>query len=167
MIRLFTILHKTNLNELPDALSIFKAIDKSFHIHSAHCPNCKTKGRLAFHDEYSRNLVAYENKGVQENLITVGRVICSACEETSAILPDAIVPYKSYSIIFILHVLKAYFFRKETVAALCERFGIAVSTLYAWKKRYLSCFTDLLHCFFQRLGFSFLQYAHTTQFGSS
>jgi transposase-like protein len=48
------------------------------------------------------------------------------------------VPHKSYSILFILHVLKAYFFREETVAALCLRYGIGVATLYAWKKQYWS-----------------------------
>lgn len=192
MIRLFAILHKINLNELPSAMSILKSINKAFHIHGAHCPKCKAKGHLTFHDGYSRNLVAYENGEIEENLIIARRVICSSCNTTHAILPDVIVPYKSYSIMFILQVLKAYFFRKESVAALCARFGIAVSTLYAWKKRYLThktlnlgklekylhtqdphlsepekiCFTNLLYSFFQKFGFSFLQYSYATQSGS-
>lgn len=193
IIRLFTILYKTDLNELPSTFYIFKEIDKRFHIHGEHCPNCRAKGRLSFHDDYERNLVAYENEDIQENLIDIRRVMCSSCNKTSAVLPDVIVPYKSYSIIFILHVLKAYFFRTETVTALCERFGIAVSTLYAWKKRYLShktlnlgklekyfhtqdphlpkpeeiCFTELLYSFFQTFGFSFLQYSYAAQSNSS
>jgi transposase-like protein len=31
----------------------------------------------------------------------------------------------------------AYFERKQTVGAICEKFGIAVSTLYAWKKQFM------------------------------
>jgi hypothetical protein len=37
-----------------------------------------------------------------------------------------------------LYVLAAYLKREQTVVMLCERFGIAVSTLYRWKKRLLS-----------------------------
>lgn len=193
MIRLFTFLYKTDLTKLPDTLSLFCEIDKSFHIDSAHCPECKSTGHLTMHDDYQRNLVAYENGSVQENQVKVRRVECSSCSTTSAILPDVIVPHKTYSIMFILHVLKAYYFRKETVVALCSRFGIAVATLYAWKKRYLIhkmiylgkleryfheqdphlskpvevFFTDFLASFFKQFGFSFLQYTKAAQTDSS
>lgn len=193
MIRLFTILYKLDFKRLPTSVAIFTAVDKSFHLHSAHCPKCTAKGHLAKHDDYERNLVSFENNCLQENLITVRRVACSSCKTTSAILPDVIVPYKSYSILFILQVLKAYFFKQETVVALCSRFGIGTATLYAWKKRYLShkkislgkvekylferdphllkpqdvFFTDFLQNFFQRFGFSFLQYSRATISDSS
>jgi hypothetical protein len=172
---------------LPSAIDIFNAASKAFNIYREPCPHCKSKGCLSYYDGYERNLVAYENKTVQENRVTVDRYECSCCNKTHGGLPDVIIPFKSYSIIFILHVLKAYFFKREseTVAALCDRFGIAVSTLYAWKQRYLKhktlylgklekylhmqdphlsqpeqvCLTDILSGFFQRFGFSFLQYS--------
>ena len=193
MIRLFTILYKLDLNKNYSVISLFRDVEKSFHLHSAHCPKCKAKGHLSFHDNYGRNLVTYENEHVQENHIIIRRVYCSSCDKTSAILPDIIVPHKSYSILFILYVMKVYFFKTMTVAALCSHFGISVATLYAWKKQYLShkkldlgklekylfkqdphlsepitiFRSDFLHDFFQRFGFSFLQYARATISDSS
>lgn len=193
MIRLFEILYKKDLNELPDAFFLFMIADKAFHLYGTHCPNCRTKGRLSFYPSYERNLVGYGNGSVQENRVTIRRVYCSSCETTSAILPDIIVPYKTYSLLFILHVLKAYFFRKGSVPALCAHFGIAAATLYAWKMRYLThkvlhlgvlekyfhtedphlsepasiFFSGFLSTFSHRFGFSFLQYKKATRFNSS
>jgi hypothetical protein len=139
MIRLFTLLYKMDLNALPSAVEIFKTVAKEFNVYRESCPNCKAKGRLGYHSAYDRDLVAYENGNVQENRVTVRRFECTSCNKTHAALPDVIIPYNSYSIIFIFHVLKAYFFKSksETVVDLCIRFGIAVTTLYVWKKRYL------------------------------
>jgi len=53
------------------------------------------------------------------------------------LLPDILVPYSAYSIVFKLRVLLAYFGGKETVARICGRFGIAASTVYAWKVQFL------------------------------
>ena len=193
MIRLFAFLYKLDFKQLPSTVSLFRAIDKGFRLHSAHCPKCKAKGRLNYHDSYGRDLVAYENGSVQENLIAIRRVYCSSCETTSAILPDVIVPHKSYSILFILCVLRAYFFKEMPVAALCSHYGIGVATLYAWKKQYLFhkmldlgklekylferdphllrpldvFLSSFLHSFFQRFGFSFLQHSLATVSDSS
>ena len=103
---------------------------------------------------------------------------------THALLPDILIPYSPYSLRFKLAVLTAYFERDATVAAICERFGIAVSTLYSWKKRLLehkvlllgmlesrkesgiiflrnlsgaACLSDTLRSFFRRHVFSFMQ----------
>jgi len=45
------------------------------------------------------------------------------------------IPYSIYSLHFKLSALIAYYERDCTVAAVCESFDIAVSTLYEWKKR--------------------------------
>lgn len=184
MLRLFTLMFQTDLNKLPSALSIFQDLNKRFNIHSAHCPKCNSKA-LAWHDSYDRNLVAYECGEVETNWVAIRVAECQACYSTHAILPEVLVPYKQYGILFILYVLKAYYFRNETVASLCERFGIAIATLYAWKKRYLShktlhlgklekylhtqdqhlsqpgaaCSTGFFYVFFQKFGFSFMQYS--------
>jgi len=189
MIRLFTILFYMDVNTLPTALSMFEAIYKSFNIHKTCCPGCKAKGRLIFHDKYDHNLVDYINNSLQEGRVAISRVLCLSCGETFAVLPDIFVPHKSYSILFIMKVLKAYFFRTESVEKLCGRYGIAVSTLYSWKKRYLThktinlgklakyfyqkdphlteepniCFTSFLRDFFNQFGFSFLQFSKAAE----
>jgi hypothetical protein len=95
-----------------------------------------------------------------------------------------LIPYGSYSLGFVSAVLRAYFFRSlsgMTVIAICDKFQIAVSTLYAFKERFhahkalwlgaISNFVvadsdflakiphspELLNGFFHRFGFSFLQ----------
>jgi hypothetical protein len=51
-------------------------------------------------------------------------------------LPELIVPYGRYSILFMLMALKSYYLRSisgETVVGVAMRYEIAVSTLYRWK----------------------------------
>ena len=179
-------------NEFPTALSLFKAIYRSFNIYAEHCPGCNANGFLKFHAEYGHNLSDYIDNSLQEGRVNISRLLCWSCGRTFAVLPDLFVPRKSYSILFILKVLKAYYFRKETVEALCRRYDISVSTLYVWKKRYLThksiylgklakyfyqedphlsescniCFTSFLRVFFSRFGFSFLQFSKSAE-GSS
>ena len=178
-----------DVNTLPTALGLFEAIYNNFNIHKMCCPECKAKGCLKFHAKYGHNLVDYIDNFLQEDPVGIYRVLCSACGKTSAVLPDLFVPHKSYSILFIMKVLKAYYFRTESVVNLCERYGIAVSTLYAWKKRYNIhktlylgklakyfyqkdphltggpniCFTSFLHDFFNKFGFSFLQFSKAAE----
>ena len=54
-----------------------------------------------------------------------------------AILPQTIIPFTAYSLLFILTVLADYVNRTCTVEEVCAHWHIAVSTLYAWKKRYM------------------------------
>lgn len=184
MIRLFTLLLNLDPDKMRTAHSLLAAINNDFNIYKEHCPKCGAKGCLQYHDQYNHNLVEYNSGSVMEACVEIHRVCCLSCNETFAVLPDIFVPYKSYSILFIMTVLKAYFFKTESVRALCYRYGISVSTLYAWKKRYLThkqlnlgklekylysedthlsgtcqiCFTSLLYDFFIRYGFSFLQF---------
>jgi hypothetical protein len=58
------------------------------------------------------------------------------CSHTHAELGESIVPYSPYSIGFVLVVLRAYFIRDLPVRAICERYGIAVQTLYNWKRKF-------------------------------
>ena len=93
-------------------------------------------------------------------------------------------PYSQYSLRFKIAVLIAYYERDTSVAEVCRRFNIAISTLYAWKERLLehkdlmlgalismktpalaflrnllgsSGLSKLLGDFFRRHAFSFLQ----------
>ena len=188
ILRLFTILKK-DFKQLPNAKYIFTTLTKEFNPFESPCPKCGSKAHLSKHDGYDRFLVTYENDSVQSNQIEVPRFICASCGATHAILPDVLIPYKSYSIFFILHVMQAVFFKAAPIRAIAERFGISVNTIYNWKKRYLThktlelgklekyfcerdpslpepnniCFTEALLSFFQRFGFSFMQYSKAAE----
>jgi len=194
MIRLFTILFKTDFKQVPRGIELFRTVSSQFRVSRLKCPApCKTQGQMDSHDRYERHLVEYDN-GVVDHIVEVDRVKCTSCGHTHAILPDILVPYKSYCIIFILMVLKEYF-HTRTATAISKKYGIAVSTLYAWRDRYLThasldlgaiveaallrsntrwlmgandiCRADATQDFFGRFGFSFLQYVKTTGYSSA
>ena len=150
----------------------------------AACPNCGAIGLLSGHGDYCRYLTSFENGEVIDYLVRPERFLCNSCNTSHALLPDIVVPYCKYSLLFVLAALIAYFERTETVAETCDRFGISVSTIYAWKKRiaahkdlmlgalisrktpalaFLSDLTggaglsDALRMFFCEYGFSFMQ----------
>lgn len=195
MIRLFTIIYHVDLDKLPSASKLFHSVTKQFCIQKAICPMCKEGKNLEWHDTYKRNLVSYEDKQICEETVMIKRTICPSCKHTHALIPDVLIPFKTYGILFILSVLKAYFFRrqsKQNVIQICDHFGIAHATLYAWKRRYLKHkkiflgavekyiskrdphlnnppdkpFFDYLHLFFSQFGCSFLQYMKATESGS-
>lgn len=142
MIRQFTIFCKLNFCILCDIDLFLKSMEdftcEKIPFLKLACPNCGAKEPLwSFHDTYSRFLISYENKTVVTEAIEIPRLLCSSCNCTHAILPEILVPYKSYGLLFILTVLKEYFFRHRTVTAICEKYQISVSTLYRWKKLFL------------------------------
>jgi transposase len=122
--------------------------------------------------------------GIAESRVKLLRFECKSCGVTHAIIPGNLIPYSPYNLSFKLIVLIAYFERTTTVVALCANYGIAVSTLYAWKHRLLEHkdlalgallsmktlavdflrgffdsvqISDRLSGFFKRFGFSFMQ----------
>jgi hypothetical protein len=141
MIRLFvsqckTILERLTINE-PDE-SLFQTSTCAYNPYTGTCPKCGVQGKLSAYGEYARFLVSIVKTQSKESRIKPLRFKCTQCRSTHALLPDIIVPYSPYSLRFIISFLIAYFERETTVAALCERYGVAVSTLYRWKKRLLS-----------------------------
>ena len=133
MIRLFTTICKALLEKLTD-VAIFKEATDGFHHQEEKCLHCGAVGKLSPYGNYSRNLVSYKGGITVENRIGPLRFECASCGVTHALLPDIVIPYSPYSLRFKLIVLKAYFERNSTVMAVCEHFGIAISTLYSWKK---------------------------------
>jgi hypothetical protein len=187
MIRLFTVFCKLNFNTLTakdlflDSMKDF-SLDKIPFIKHA-CPCCGAKNPVwAYHDSYKRYLVSYENISTIIYTIYITRIICSSCNHTHAILPEIIIPYGSYSLIFILNVLKDYF-SKMKIQEICEKYQISASMLYRWKQLFLihkklwlgileNIYQDSiaflsiipapdssknLSCFFLQIGHSFLQ----------
>lgn len=139
MIRAFTVFCKLDFKKL-SALEMFTEAMRDFSKEKLPnlvlpCPHCGAKHpQWTVIASYSRDLISYENGSTVTYSITVIRVICSSCEYTHAILPEIIIPYSSYSLIFILTVLRDYYLTHMTVQALCNKYMIATSTLYAWKR---------------------------------
>jgi len=184
MIRLFTTLCKALFEKLTDVGILNDATD-GFRRYDEKCPSCGAVGKLSLYGNYSRNIVSHKDGMTIDSRISPRRFECLSCGVTHALLPDILIPYSPYSLRFKLAVLTAYFERKTTVASVCERFGIAASTLYSWKQRLLehkellfgtlaslevsaitfvqslfgaSCLSGHLQSFFNRHAFSFMQH---------
>jgi transposase-like protein len=136
MIRLFTALCKSVLEKLSDE-AIFQEATNSFSYHNERCPGCGATGMFSPYGDYFRNLVSLDGKRVTESSVNPLRFKCLSCGKTHALLPDILIPYSPYSLRFMHTVLVAYFERNMTVLEVCTYYGIAVSTLYAWKDRLL------------------------------
>jgi len=183
MIRFFAALCKTTLESLSDD-DTFNVSTTRFNPNTRRCPKCGTKGKLSYHSKYTRDVVSINDNDIVESKVSPPRYECGSCVRTHALLPANIIPYSPYSLRFKLTVLIAYFERGCTVVEICGRFGIAVSTLYEWKRWFLEhkalwlgALADLktlplafarnlltstrlgheLHDFFSRFSYSFMQ----------
>ena len=101
------------------------------------CPVCASRGNCAPHGSYKRILIDVEHGKVVYGSVEIKRVQCKSCGHTHALLPDYIVPYTTYSLLFILRVLCAHFLGSGTVEQLCNRYEISASMLYEWKALFL------------------------------
>jgi len=136
MIRFFGALCKATLEHLSDESACQSTAD-GFKRYSGRCPGCGAVGKLTSYGNYSRALVSYGSGKASDSRIFPLRFECSSCGKTHALLAGNLVPYSPYSLRFMIIVLVAYFERETTVHELCGQFGIAVSTLYSWKRRLL------------------------------
>lgn len=101
------------------------------------CPACQSSGNCRFHKTYDRYLVDYHHGRIETSILQVTVVRCDSCGHFHAILPDVIIPYRTYSLLFILTVLERYFSNRQTVRELCQTFGIEPPLLYRWKALFL------------------------------
>ena len=155
------------------------------------CPACGSLDCCKPHDDYERYMITIHKGMRKEYRILIPRVICDSCEATHALIADVLIPHSSYTLRFILHVLRAYFNRDCTVEIMCERFGISISTFYDWKnlfKEHANLWLSALNriyqvsiqaidtfenidklpfLFFKRYGFSFLQAPKKTHYSRS
>jgi len=166
------------------ATSLFHRFINSFLPERESCPYCGAAGTCSSFGSYDRYIIDFVAGRSTEVSVKVPRVRCSGCGCTHAILPDVLVPYRSYSLFFMLHVIGEYLAHIRTVEQTCLRFGITVSMFYRWlrvfkahKEEWLGAlksfetedttlFYDLTHCdpfsafskeFYHRTLLSFLQ----------
>lgn len=142
MIRVFTIFCKLNFIKF-SAEDLFLSAVKDFSkdklpFLDKSCPLCGAKHpKWSYHDSYDRYLISFEAGSSIIHNIKIPLIKCSSCDHTHAVLPEIIIPYGSYSLLFVLNVLRDYYLCSSTVRAICDKYQIATSTLYAWKKLFL------------------------------
>lgn len=96
------------------------------NIYKATCPSCGVTGNWANHGSYTRHLVTQE----QDEIITINRLKCLSCGSTHALLPPDVVPYKHFSLSFMVAVCKEKITDELSVQTVCEHFHIGCTTLY-------------------------------------
>lgn len=133
MIRLFTIFCKLNQISFSDR-QWFEKETASFCVCDAVCPHCGAKGCLSGFAHYDRYLIEMQDHHPVAHEIQIQRYQCSSCGHTHALLSSGLVPYRSYSLRFILLALREYFLHSRTVEQICDHFGISASTLYRWRQ---------------------------------
>ena len=94
------------------------------------CPVCHAKACLFPFATYTHYLVEWVGGTPATYEVTVQRYQCSSCGCTHALLSTSIVPYSSYSLRFILLVLRDYFLHRGSVQMVYVRgwlnyYGIA------------------------------------------
>lgn len=114
---------------------------KDLKLELERCPSCNALGQCKKHGSYERCLTDIDHGKVVDRRIKIPRVICS-CGHTHGINTDNIIPYRWYSLPFILFVLGLYLSDSMTIEELCENYGISHSTLYRW----LSVYSDHKLC---------------------
>lgn len=131
MIRLFVLFGKVHLS----TLGLFHLIMTNFDLSEHECPSCRTRhSSWKKHATYERHLVGFDEGRTTSYVVEIVRYRCASCKITHALLPDIIIPYNSYSILFILTVLRDYYTRTFTLQQICDKYQISHSTLYAWKE---------------------------------
>lgn len=103
------------------------------------CPSCHAPASAYRHNgSYHRHLVCYAGGCVCDSRICVRSCFCISCRHSHALLPSSIVPYSSYSLIFLISLLYARITgRFSSVSSLCEHFDISESTYYRIRKRFV------------------------------
>lgn len=139
MIRVFELFCKLNFINITAEVFFDQAMDQ-LNLNEVVCPFCKTKHpEWKRHGFYERCLISFESGHTVTYRIAVVRYRCSSCGHTHAVLPESIVPYQSYSFMFITAVMRDYFTGSLTIENICEKYDISISTLYSWKKLFLRC----------------------------
>lgn len=122
---------KTKLQEMTD-----EANNKFRNSSADHCTHCNRTRLKIRQNSYTRQITEWINGRIEDNQIVSKQYECE-CGKTHVLLPALVIPYCLYSLPFIIRVLYEYFTHKDTVSNICEKYGISITTLYRWKKKFL------------------------------
>lgn len=123
-------------NTILSVRSLFRQSLKQSPLFLLVCPYCGAKGTCKKRGSYERSLVTFPDGKPQVVRLRIPRVQCT-CGKSHALLPDFIVPYLSYSLPTILHILSDYFRRRLTIRGICEKYLVSPPLIYRFKKRFL------------------------------
>lgn len=113
---------------------IFDSYMAKFHPELETCPVCGSCGNCHIHAYYDRSVIDFCKGQKVRNSLCVLRLSCDSCNHTHAILPDVLIPYACYSLMFILRVLGEWFLGSSSMESLCDRFSISPVQLRKWIK---------------------------------
>ena len=108
---------------------------KDFDLSKEPCPFCNAVGKGRIHGSYDRNIVDFRDEKVSGDILTILRALCT-CGHSHGILTDPIVPYRQYSLSFILQVLKDWFTHDKSLEKIQEVYGVSYKLLKKWKDAY-------------------------------
>ena len=118
-------------------INLYVQFVSSLNVLGLECNNCHWKGSCIRHGYYQRSYLLNVGDLMSGGTkIKILRVKCKHCGRTHAILPEEIVPYLSFSTVFIYPILWQYYAKEKTIEAICREFQIAVPQLYRWKERF-------------------------------
>ena len=124
-----------NLESSAEGIAAYKEYTEHLDTFQVECNFCHFRGACVKDGHYSRSyLVWKEDLEGSGTKIRIQRVLCRHCNHSHALLPEEIVPYGQFSIIFMFWVLCAYYLENKSMNAICEAYGISVQQLKRWKK---------------------------------
>ena len=128
----------------------------------SHC--CQRCGKLLWSSgittSYKRLMTWPCNGTPKTDEISIPIFLCGQCGKSEngtgcengdyyhAILPNNLIPFSQFTLLFILTVLDEYFNHKRTVNQICVNWGITTTTLYSWRKRFRThydAWSDVFH----------------------
>ena len=106
----------------------------------AECNYCHCHGNCIRYGSYSRNYVLCPDELISHhgNQIRIQRIFCKHCGHTHALLPEEIIPYMQFNVVFVFLVLFLYYARPngDKVSSICKDASITATQLYRWVKRF-------------------------------
>lgn len=118
------------------------------------CNTCHHK-HCHKHDYYERNYLIIPNDlECEDNKVRILRVKCTECHHTHAILPEEIVPYQQYSLIFIITALILHYVHDMSIRNVCLTMNINKKTFIRWIKTFKRQLIKY-YGIFKSLGFSY------------
>ena len=90
------------------ASRLYQSQKEGFRPEQETCPYCGSRGCCARFASYERYVLDFLDGRPVCETVRIPRIRCGSCRRTHAILTDSLIPYRSYSLFFILRVIGEY-----------------------------------------------------------
>ena len=100
MFILKSLFHSLASLRISDAELVRHAL-KSLSVKRLLCNSCNQTGRLKIQSHYHRYCIHAVNGRRIEETVSIPLLVCSSCGASQAVLPDALIPFGSYSVRFV------------------------------------------------------------------